>query len=107
MWENCKVNLIKDEGSDDSGEWIQQETALDINLPACQQRARAADIARFERGGERLENATRIYLKRKPSGVPDYVVLDGERLKVFDWDFRDKSQYWRLLVALQIKSELS
>lgn len=99
FWRNCSVDLIKDGGTDTSGRWVPGSITLDASIPAKQQRAKAAEIKRFERGGERLENATRLYLQKKPSGKPDFVILNGTNFKVYAWDFRDDVKYWRLLIA--------
>lgn len=102
VWINCRVDLLKDGGSNIDGIWSPNREVIGTSIKAVEQKASASEIRRFERGGERLENATRLYLAKRPLKRPDYVMIRGESFKVFEVDFRDESRYWKLIVAREL-----
>jgi hypothetical protein len=99
---NCEVNLYRDTGSEVNGRWVPDIVKIDSNIIATALRAKASEIKRFERGGERLEGAVFVFLSSAPSEHPDSVELNGEMLKVYDVDFRPDFLYWELLLARKL-----
>lgn len=99
---NCSVNLYLDKGRDVGGRWQESLELINESISATIQRAKASEIKRFERGGERLEGGSRLYLASEPAQKPDIVAVGGDLYKVHDVDFRPSRQYWRLLIARQL-----
>ncbi|WCP84219.1 hypothetical protein PQE20_27460 (plasmid) [Vibrio harveyi] len=96
---NCTVRLLIDGGNEVGGRWQSGEVEINKSIGARKQRAKASEIARFEKGGERLEGWSRVYLESAPAQKPDWVEVNGDKYKVFDVDFRPESDYWRITMA--------
>lgn len=96
---NCVVNLYIDSGEEIDGRWNSTLELIDEGISATIQKAKASEIRRFERGGERLEGAARLYLTKAPSQQPDIVAIGTDYYKVFDVDFRPSRSYFKLIVA--------
>ncbi|HEQ3590739.1 TPA: hypothetical protein VGT17_005213 [Vibrio harveyi] len=96
---NCTVNLYVDNGEIVRGEWQPALELIAEDVTACRQKAKASQIARFERGGERLEGASVIYLTMTPSQRPTHVETGGLEYRVVDVDDRPSRIYYKMIVA--------
>lgn len=100
--QNCTVNLYIDGGVEKDGRWQSERTLIGENVGATKQRAKASQIARFERGGERKEGWSRLFLDSEPSQAPDWVETGGEMYKVYDVDFRPSRVYFAIIMAREL-----